>query len=158
MKKIILGFIIVIACNACSKNNGTSVNTTQISIKNISGNYKGGPLAWANYAMITSGTDPNFTFTVTCLSNDMARVTITTIAPISIKIFDLSLTSKFESASSGDYGFTLSNTQNGITIQASLAVTLNSAYSPTAPAAYFAYAYYINYNHTEDLIGWGTRY
>src|ERR1035437_10708222 len=157
MNKIILGFIIVIACNACSKNNGTSVNTTQISIKNISGNYEGGPLAWANYAMITSGTDPNFTFTVTCLSNDMARVTITTIAPISIKIFDLSLTSKFESASSGDYTFTLSNTQNGITIQASLDVTLNSTYSSLS-GAYFTYVYYINYNQTEYFYGVGGRY
>ena len=162
MRKIIYSFVVIFACIACSKSANTSGNnTTQVSIKNISGNFKGGTLTWSkvtglpNNPVISNGTDPNLKFSVTYLSNEIARLTISTIAPITIKTYDLPLTIRQEDATSGVYTFSDSLPNTGGTASLTVEVFSTPLIQTTAV---FNGGYLENGGLTEQFDGNGTRY
>ena len=85
----------------------------------------------------------------------MARVVITTIAPISIKTFDVPLYSKAESAYSAGYEFGSFTRQNGDNIQMRLEVDI----STSGASAIIGYNYYTtNSSATEEFGGYGGKY
>ncbi|MDB5223919.1 MAG: hypothetical protein JWN83_2586 [Chitinophagaceae bacterium] len=150
MKIIFKGILLFMILQSCSKSNSDS---SSINIQNISGNYKGGTLTWTkvNGSTVTNGTDPNFSFSITYLGSDKARLAISTIAPINTKQLDLQLYSKQEDNTSGSYTFNVINSIQGGVVGTTLNVIIYS--SLLSPAATFASVY-----TTEQFDGSGTKY
>lgn len=151
MKIIFQSILLFMIFQSCSKSNSAS---SSINIQNISGNYKGGTLTWTklNGSAVTNGTDPNFSFSITYLGSDKARLSISTIAPISTKQFDLLLYSKQEDNTSGSYTFNIINSVQGVNVGTTLYVVIYSS-SSLSQSATFTSIY-----TTEQFDGIGTKY
>ena len=105
-RTFLLTLVVIALSLPCNKTPGDDNR-----IPGIDGIYKGGTLTWNN-ANGASGSDPNFTFTVTSIDPASIKLDIHTNAPIFSKNFILPLTGKTEANGSGQYTFSMSEHTN----------------------------------------------